>query len=311
MLNLTFSCCYFLAGFVDVLVAQHLKPEERAIMGLSEEYPPEPVLLRFALLFLMTLCGYGVQVMISHQRQAAEEAREFALREGQLRSAGRLAAEFVHQMKNPLAIINTAAFSLERALKHGRGDTSEQIRIIQEEVERSDRIITQVMGYARLSEGRVERLNIVEELDRAVERAFPPAAGYPVQVHKKYAESFPPLLMQRSHVSEALVNLLTNAREALEPGGGNVWISAQCLPDYTIEVVIEDDGPGIGPDRHERIFEAYYTTKEKGTGLGLATVKNNIELYSGTIRVESELGKGARFTLTFPAKSMMRLAPRA
>jgi two-component system sensor histidine kinase HydH len=251
-------------------------------------------------------------VVLSRQRQAAEEAREFALREGQLRSAGRLAAEFVHQMKNPLAIINTAAFSLERTLKQGRGDPTEQIRIIQEEVERSDRIITQVMGYARLSEGRVEKLDILEELERAVERVFPQAAGYPVQVHKHFAGPFPPLLMQRSHVSEALVNLLTNAREALEPkGGGNVHVHAECRSDYAVEIAVQDDGPGIGPDRHERIFEAYYTTKEKGTGLGLATVKNNVELYGGTVRVESELGKGARFTLTFPARSMVRLASGA
>ena len=67
---------------------------------------------------------------------------------------------------------------------------------------------------------------------------------------------------------------------------------------------MSDDGPGIPPDKMERIFEAYYTTKEKGTGLGLAIVKHNAELYSGTVRVESELGKGAKFTVNFPAKAL-------
>ena len=65
-----------------------------------------------------------------------------------------------------------------------------------------------------------------------------------------------------------------------------------------------DDGPGIPPDKQERIFEAYYTTKEKGTGLGLATVKHNVELYGGTVRVESELGKGRRFILTIPRQNV-------
>ena len=70
---------------------------------------------------------------------------------------------------------------------------------------------------------------------------------------------------------------------------------------------MRDDGPGIVRDKLEKIFEAYYTTKEKGTGLGLAIVKHNVELYGGTVRVESELGKGARFTLNIPGRTLMRL----
>jgi signal transduction histidine kinase len=76
----------------------------------------------------------------------------------------------------------------------------------------------------------------------------------------------------------------------------------------SVEISVADTGPGIPPDKVERIFEQYYTTKEKGTGLGLAIVKHNIELYAGKVRVESELGKGARFILTFPAKTVMNLA---
>ena len=75
-----------------------------------------------------------------------------------------------------------------------------------------------------------------------------------------------------------------------------------------VEVTIRDDGPGIPADKQEKIFEAYYTTKEKGTGLGLATVKHNVELYGGSVRVESGLGKGARFILVFPAKALIKLA---
>jgi signal transduction histidine kinase len=74
-----------------------------------------------------------------------------------------------------------------------------------------------------------------------------------------------------------------------------------------VEVTVRDTGPGIPPDKIERIFEAYYTTKERGTGLGLAIVKHNAELYGGHVRVESELGKGAQFTLLFPAKTLIKL----
>jgi signal transduction histidine kinase len=306
LLNLTLSTCYVVAGLIDTMIANRLEPWERAVLELyTATDPAEPLLLRLALLLLMTFGCYAIQVLLERQRQVEEEAREFAVREVQLRSAGRLAAEFAHQIKNPLAIINNAAFSLQKALKEGKRASEQQIAMIQEEVDRADRIITQVMGYAQLSEGHVEKLNVLDELDHAIERVFPPAAGYPIQVHRSYREDIPPLLMQKRHVSETFINVLQNAREVLAATGGNVFVLAECHPDQTIVVAIRDDGPGIAPDKHSRIFEAYYTTKERGTGLGLATVKHNIELYGGTIRVESELGKGACFRLIFPAKSLM------
>ena len=116
--------------------------------------PPEnasgPDLPRVLILWLLTACCYGVQVLAERQRRALEEAREFASREGQLHSAGRLAAEFAHQIKNPLAIINNAAFSLHKTLGANPG-VAQQIGIIQEEVARADQVITQIMGYAKLS----------------------------------------------------------------------------------------------------------------------------------------------------------------
>src|SRR5438045_7021544 len=111
-------------------------------------------------LLLTTACCSGLELLFERQQLAAEEAEEFAMREGQLRSAGRLAAEFAHQIKNPLAIINTAAYSLQRGMRDNKAEAQQQIQMIQEEVERADRIITQVMGYAQLSEGHVEKLDV-------------------------------------------------------------------------------------------------------------------------------------------------------
>ncbi len=307
MLNLTLSACFVLAGVIDSYIARNLTPSERAVLDLYDT-GAEPLFLRLVLLWLMTACCYGLQVLLERHRQAVEEAREFAFREGQLRSAGRLAAELAHQIKNPLAIINNAAYSLQRDVPPGASGAAEQIQMIQEEVERADRIITEVMGYAQLSEGHLERLNVTEELDSAIERVFPPAAHYPIKIEREYLGSFPPLLMQRRHATETFINVLQNAREALQQNGGTVKVKAQCLEDHSIEISISDDGPGIPRELQGRIFEAYYTTKASGTGLGLATVKNNVELYHGSIRLESALGKGARFTILFPAKTLMQLA---
>jgi signal transduction histidine kinase len=301
-----------MAGVIDQQVADNLDETTRRFLDLPEPMASaaEPILLRVVLLLLMTACCYSVQVLLERQRRVVEETREFAVREAQLQTAGRLAAEFVHQIKNPLAIINSAAFSLRRALREGRTDPEEQIRIIAEEVERSDRIITQIMGYAQLSEGHVERLSVTAELDNALQRVFPPAAGYPMKIHKVYTGSFPPLFMQRRHAEDIFINLLQNAREALDGKEGNVFVSARCSEDSSIKVTIGDDGPGIPADKQVTIFEAYYTTKPKGTGLGLATVRNNVELYGGSVRVESELGKGARFILTFPARTLLTQSAR-
>jgi signal transduction histidine kinase len=305
-LNVAISLCYVLAVVLDIFVSQNLDELTRRGLDLpSREDWGEPFLLRLAVLLLTTICCYGLQALLERQRQAAEEAEEFAAREGQLHSAGRLAAEFAHQIKNPLAVINNVAFSLQRALRAGKTVSAQQVEIIQEEVARADQVITQIMGYAQLSEGHVEKLNVIEELDRAIAQVFPPAVPTATKVHCEYGHGFSPLLMQRVHLSETFVNLLKNAREALGDKG-NVQVTADCHRDHLVEISVRDDGPGIAPDKIERIFEAYYTTKERGTGLGLAIVKHNVELYGGQVRVESELGKGAKFTLTFPAKTLLK-----
>jgi len=308
LLNFVISLCYALVAVLDVSIATNLDDTTRRALDMTpHEELGEPFLLRMVVLWLTAICCYGVPALLERQRLAIEEAEEFAAREGQLRSAGRLAAEFAHQIKNPLAVINSAVFSLQRSLRDGKSAVAPQVEIIQEEVAHADRVITQIMGYAQLSEGHVEKLNVIEELDCAIAGVFPPAVPTGIEIHREYGHGFPPLLMQRGHLSEILINLLKNAREAIGEKG-NVFVTADCHHDYSVEISVRDDGPGIPPDKIERIFEAYYTTKENGTGLGLAIVKHNVELYGGQVRVESELGKGAKFILIFPAKALMKLS---
>ncbi|MDB6124699.1 MAG: Integral rane sensor signal transduction histidine kinase [Pedosphaera sp.] len=323
VLNLSLSVFYLSAGLANATISdnytapdipplKHPSKTKKLMANLSSLPEPaasdaaaEPFLLRLIILWLMTFSCYGVQLLAFRDRQAQQEAQEADARNSELKAAGRLAAEIAHQLKNPLGIINNAIYSLQRGLKEGKKDVSQQIEIIREEIERSDRIITQIMGYAQLSEGRVEKLNIAEELDRALSEALPPGANYPIQILRDYGPTLPPLMMQRSHLSAILVNLLQNAREAIN-GSGMISVSVQSPWGNEVEIVIEDDGPGVPADKVNRIFEAYFTSKEKGTGLGLAIVKHNIELYGGAIHVESKLGKGARFIVLFPARSFIR-----
>jgi signal transduction histidine kinase len=173
-LNVAISLCYALVAVLYVSVLSNTDEFNLRMMDSTpQEDLGEPFVLRLTVLFLTTACCYGAQVLLERQQLAVEEAGEFAAREAQLHSAGRLAAEFAHQIKNPLAVINSTAFSLQRALRENKAAAPEQIEIIQEEVARADKVVTQIMGYAQLSEGRVEKLNLAEELDRAVAQIFP------------------------------------------------------------------------------------------------------------------------------------------
>ena len=304
VLNFATSLCYALVAVLDASLLANLDDTTLKAYDLSpHEDLGETFALRMLVLWLTAISCYGAQAFLERQRLATEEADEFSARENQLRSAGRLAAEFAHQIKNPLTVINNAAYSLQRSLAENKTAAAQQIEIIREEVARADRVITQIMGYAQLSEGRVEKLDVIEEISRACTQVFPAALSSGIKVQKRCEGTFPPLLMQRGHLAEILVNLLQNAREALG-AQGNIVITAECRHDHAIVISVRDDGPGIPPDKMERIFEAYYTTKEKGTGLGLAIVKHNAELYSGTVRVESVLGNGSEFTVNFPAKAL-------
>lgn len=310
VLNLFVAATYVAAGVLDVVLDrwQLTLFDERVVRALDAtvtDSSPESSVLRFTLLLLMTFCCAGVQFLIDKQRRVEQEAREFAIRQQQFEATGRLAAEIAHQLKNPLGIINNAAFTLQRTMKEGKTIT-QQISIIREEVDRSDRIITELMGYARLSEGRIEKLDVAEVLDHAVEQSFPPAAKYDIEVRREYAAALPALLMQRGHLSEVFMNLLVNARQAMQ-GRGIIRLSVRPDEDYCVLVRISDNGPGIRPDHLARIFEPYFTTKEKGSGLGLAIVRHNTEIYGGTVTVESELGKGTTFTIKLPAKTLIKI----
>jgi len=304
LLNFFVSAAFMAGGLVDQVI---IVPVDRRLFGPDADPRLEHPAERLIVLVAWALCCYGIQVLFEKQKRAEAEATEFAVRQERLHTAGRLAAEIAHQIKNPLAIITNAAFSLQRAVHDGETAVDEQVGIIREEIEHADKIITELMGYAQLAEGKVERLEAGTEVDNAILEVFPPAAKYRVEIVKDYEPSLSALLMQKRHLSSVLVNLLQNAREAMN-GVGRIEVSVRYGANDSVVISIADNGPGIAPDKIDKIFEAHFSTREKGTGLGLAIVKHNTEIYGGAVSVHSELGKGTRFTLEFPARILMRLS---
>lgn len=301
-LNLVTVFSYVAAGVLDLWILQ--LDEQTEVARDTESF-----LLRFFLLLLLGGICYGLRVLIDRERLRQSEAGESSLRQHQMSAAGRLAAEVAHQIKNPLGIINNTAYSLQRSLGGREGTEAgllRQLQVIRDEVERSDRILTELIGFAQLAEGRIERLEAAEELDLAVQRVFPEGAGFGVRIERDYRPPIPALFFSRRSLGEIFDNLLKNARDVLE-GRGTVRLGVRGTEDLGLEVTVADDGPGIPAEIRERVFEAYFTTKERGTGLGLAIVKQNVELFGGRVELESEVGRGTCFRLRFPGRAVLRL----
>lgn len=314
LLNLFVSFCYVLGESIDrwMITAPDPVPLVPLPTGfnaraLIEEPREDKPLERMIVLILWTICCYGIQMLFEKQKRAEAEATEFAVRQERLYTAGRLAAEIAHKIKNPLGIITNAAFCLQHAVREGQTAVDEQIEIIREEVDRADAILTELMGYAQLAEGKVEKLVVDDVLDQAILEVFPPAAKYQVSVRNHRVSNLPSLLMQRRHLSDVLVNLMQNAREAMN-GVGEIDVTTSVGKGESVIITIADNGPGIPSDKIDKIFDPYFTTRAKGTGLGLAIVKHNTEMYGGTVRVESELGKGSRFKVEFPPRILMKFS---
>ena len=258
--------------------------------------------MRLMILVFIGLCSWGVYALIERERVRAARQQEFQLRTEKIAATGRLAAEMAHQLKNPLGIINNAAFLLQQEVENGKPPPREMMQVIRDEVARADRIVTELMGYARLNEGRLESVEVNAVLESALRQALPVVLGSKVRTVKHLARYLPPLAVQRAQLKECFLNVLKNAVEAM-PAGGTLTIQSRYAGDGQIEVQIADTGHGIAPDLQPKIFDAFVTAKPGGTGLGLAIVKNVVETYGGEVRVKSEPGKGSVFTLTLPIRT--------
>jgi signal transduction histidine kinase len=259
--------------------------------------------LRVAVLMLVGACCWGTYALMVRERRRAEAHQEFQFRAGKMAATGRLAAEIAHQLKNPLGIINNAAFSIQRAIEKERPPSLETVALIRSEVSRSDQILTELMNYAQLSEGRIEQVNLNDVLEHALAQVLPAELPTGIKVLRALEPLLPAVAVQRSQLEEAFVNIIKNACEAMH-GEGTLSISTRYAGAGVIEIEITDSGEGMTEEVVERIFEPFFTNKEGGTGLGLAIAKNVIDTYDGRVSVQSTPGKGTRFMITLPTRTI-------
>jgi two-component system sensor histidine kinase HydH len=234
-----------------------------------------------------------------------------------LAALGQLAAGLAHEVKNPLGAIKGAAQLLCDTPDEAATDpaTLEFLGIILEEVERLDRVVGSVLDYAKPAQGDRSPIDVNAVVHRTLQ-VMAPAHQPNVVVKTELGEDIPMVRADAEQMRQVLMNLVTNALQAVA-GGGTVTICtrrrSERAPGYAAsasgheldwaEISVSDDGPGILPQVVEHIFVPFFTTKHKGTGLGLAISQRMIEEMGGRIEVISAPSTGATFVIVLPPAS--------
>jgi signal transduction histidine kinase len=217
-------------------------------------------------------------------------------REDRLRVMGRVVAGIAHEIRNPLNSIRLTIRLLAKRL-HGQDAAGEIITLITGEIDRLDALLKSLLVFGADGPEKLRRQPLQPVLERTLALVKPHAeeSGVVIRV------TAPPeceALVDGNYLQQALMNLLLNAIDA-SGQSGEVGVSLATVDSY-VEISVEDSGPGLAPEQQERIFEAFYTTKTGGTGLGLAVTKTLLEKMGATI--ESARGaSGARFRVLLPA----------
>ena len=211
---------------------------------------------------------------------------------------GELAAEIVHQIRNPLAVVGGFARRLERSV--GPDDPRrEDVRILVEETSRMETILERVRQEVRAARGDPRETVLPEELlTAAIKRYEGLAEAQGITLESNVEPGLPRIRGGRDVLLEVLDNLLRNAFDAVAEGG-RVRVEALRLRG-AVHLVVEDDGPGLDPEQAEKIFEPFYTTKDQGTGLGLALSRRLVRQCGGSLSVDGRPGRGARFRIVLP-----------
>lgn len=215
-----------------------------------------------------------------------------------LAAIGRMAAHVTHEVRNPLSSIGLNVELLEEELEGMPPEARSLLRSIQREIDRLTEITEEYLRLARLPMPRLEpeRLgDIVEEVGRFVARELE-TSGLSLAV--AVDPELPLVAADESQIRQALLNLLRNAKDAM-PAGGAVQLAARRAPGG-LEIVVRDRGEGIAPEARVHLFDLFYSTKERGTGLGLPLTQQIVSAHGGTIRCEDAEGGGTVFTMWFP-----------
>jgi signal transduction histidine kinase len=247
-----------------------------------------------------------LEARVAEKTRELATAQEMLLRSQKLAAIGELGAGMAHEINNPLAgVLGVAQLAL---LDIPEGDPRrESLEDIEKQALRIKDIVHNLLRFAQRErgEGEATRVDVSSVLDDALALVGPTALEQRgIHIEKKIVKPLPAVRGVPQELQDCIVQILTNARNAM-PTGGKLAIEATQQNGKLILIRIADTGHGIRPEHLDRIFDPFFTTKAEwgATGLGLSIVHRIVEAHGGKIAVESQLGHGATFTLTLPADS--------
>lgn len=257
--------------------------------------------LSFALLGF--LLGDAVDTRRRERAAAAEldAARARVTQSEKMAALGQLAAAIAHEVRNPLAVVRSAAQGLGETLPSHDADGHRAASFIVAEVDRLANVVNALLAFARPLQLERRTTRIAEVVERAMLLAGADLAAKHVRLERDQGPDLPVVQADGDLVCQVLVGLLANAAEAT-PSGGRVLLRARAS-NGAVELAVADNGPGIAPDVRQRVFEPFFTTRPNGTGLGLAVARQIIEAHGGRIAVADHPGGGACFTVTLPTEA--------
>ncbi len=273
----------------------------------------------------------NLELKVEERTKQLLEAREELVRKEKLATLGQLAGSVGHELRNPLGVINNAIYFLKTVMPEADETVKEYLNIIKNEVDNSQRIISDLLDFSRTKTPQSQPIAADELIKQSLGKCSIPEN---ITVHIDISETLPRIKVDPFQMGQVFQNLIINAVQAM-PNGGTLRASARQIadcgknqfrnadcglrndeqpndavspkseianPQSEIEISVTDTGEGISPENMEKLFQPLFTTKAKGIGLGLTVSKNLTEANGGNLEVESELGNGTTFKVTLPVE---------
>jgi two-component system sensor histidine kinase HydH len=242
------------------------------------------------------------QVLIIRDLGEVRRLQDEIRRTEKLAAIGGLAAGVAHEIRNPLSSIKGIASYYKDKFEDGSED-KEMAGVMIEEVDRLSRVISELLEFARPTKLNLKPSNLNELLKHSARLIEQEATAKNVQVQMDLNPDSVRADVDPDRLTQCFLNLYLNALQVME-NGGQLTIRSSTRGDDSVVIDIKDNGAGISPDDLGKIFDPYYTTKPKGTGLGLPIVHKIIEAHQGQVKVRSTVGQGTVFSIILPLKTV-------
>jgi len=245
------------------------------------------------------LNGYRLHLeeLVKERTKELQSAQAKLLRTEKLAALGKLAGMVGHELRNPLGVIRNSAYFLKLKLSKEVEDNKikKHLDILEEEVERSDQIINDILSYGRIREPHKSRVKPNYIIKKITERLQIPSS---ITLDLKSGPGTTEIMADENQLTHLLTNIVLNAIDALH-AGGRLSIST-FVKDGNVEIKIKDTGIGIEEGALPKVFDPDFSTKSRGTGLGLAICQSIVNLHGGTINISSKVGEGTEVVVGLP-----------